>query len=763
MMIARLFNRRATSAAICLSVLLVSGVKARGDEFTLISAVPDDVFVCVAERGNAEREFVEQYWQEVISALCASGIGADLMGMVGGLMDGQDQGELDRLTELAERLYEGVEWGAMAGGELVFAERLADASRLGDPMAVGTPDVVWLMRGHHDGAEKNYAGLVAILETIVAEVNKAAEKEVLAVARSSSRGASLASANLTDSNGRGPFLPITVGRRDDVILITLGQRMLDDVLNLLAGTSDKTALSATPRFKAAFASLPEAEDGLTFFDMQNMLTSLRGIGDLVLGKMGPHGPGDQTLNTGQNSEATAISNEAFATYQSGDTEKALEGMLKANALAPADSRILYNVACMHALLGHREEALTALEGAVDGGFHQPEHMADDPDLDSLRSDPRYIAALANAKQGPSGDKAKVQMVKRMIDRILDVPGMMDYAATVLHTDGYSTYSDSVTVLTEDAKSNPFYPVLGNRGPLANFDRYLPAETVSFSISGGIDLDALYTFIEDTVRMVGSEGEVLLAQWEVIQKEIGFDVRKDLLSWIQGDSVTVTTEGEGGVATVWLLKVSDEAAAREKLAAALEAIPAGMSKLTALNPNPMMAMMTIRISPTTDDRLTGFSSIFLPMQPQPMVAGVADGHLIFGSSEEAVVTCLATAAGEHPNLRENPQIMAEALVPSGSFFSMTLQDRRNIGQEIAAGLGMVSFVGGMGAAFVPDPQAQKVIAGITQIAGKLGMVALKVDFYKSVASNTTFDGRTWRSRSVTHYRSPAERTAAAGGV
>ena len=355
--------------------------------------------------------------------------------------------------------------------------------------------------GPAEGAEKNYKGLVAILETIVAEVNKAAEQEVLTVARTSAQGATLASVNLTGSVKDAPSMPITVGLRNDVILITMGQQILDDVLSLQAGTSSKTALSKSPRFKAAFASLPEAEDGLTFFDMKNMLTSMRAIGDLVLSEIEPHGPSGQTLHTGQSSEATAISAEAMGAYNAGDMEKALEVMLKANAVAPEDSKILYNVACFHALLGHREEALTALEGAVDGGFYEPGHMADDSDLDSLRSDPRYSAALAMAKQragGGDGHGGQAEMVKRLIDRLLDVPGMMDYSAEVLHTDGYSTYSDSVIALTADAKSKPFYPVLGNRAPMANFDRYLPVETISFSISGGIDLDALYTFIVDTV-------------------------------------------------------------------------------------------------------------------------------------------------------------------------------------------------------------------------------------------------------------------------
>ena len=42
--------------------------------------------------------------------------------------------------------------------------------------------------------------------------------------------------------------------------------------------------------------------------------------------------------------------------------------------------------------------------------------------------------------------------------------------------------------------------------------------------------------------------------------------------------------------------------------------------------------------------------------------------------------------------------------------------------------------------------------------KLTPVVRKIDFYKSKAAHTTFDGQTWRSRGVTHYFSPAERAA-----
>ena len=54
---------------------------------------------------------------------------------------------------------------------------------------------------------------------------------------------------------------------------------------------------------------------------------------------------------------------------------------------PATAR--YNVACSQALKGDRDGALRSLETALAEGFEQPDLLADDDDLDSLRSDPRF--------------------------------------------------------------------------------------------------------------------------------------------------------------------------------------------------------------------------------------------------------------------------------------------------------------------------------------------------------------------------------------
>ena len=92
--------------------------------------------------------------------------------------------------------------------------------------------------------------------------------------------------------------------------------------------------------------------------------------------------------------------------------------------------------------------------------------------------------------------------------------------------------------------------------------------------------------------------------------------------------------------------------------------------------------------------------------------------------------------------------------------MTLTDERELGAKLAKGIGIVSMVSGMLGAFIPESQPRLVISKIAGILAKLTPVVRKIDFYKSTASSTTFDGQTWHTRGVTHYFTPEERAAKA---
>lgn len=59
-----------------------------------------------------------------------------------------------------------------------------------------------------------------------------------------------------------------------------------------------------------------------------------------------------------------------------------------------DARQLYNLACIHAMSGAPDEALDLLEHALRAGYRSLQWMRHDPDLESVRGDPRFEAILA---------------------------------------------------------------------------------------------------------------------------------------------------------------------------------------------------------------------------------------------------------------------------------------------------------------------------------------------------------------------------------
>jgi TolB-like protein/cytochrome c-type biogenesis protein CcmH/NrfG len=75
-------------------------------------------------------------------------------------------------------------------------------------------------------------------------------------------------------------------------------------------------------------------------------------------------------------------------------ERALEWNRRALAADPEDSGMLYNVACVYAILGENEEAITCLDKAVRSGFGLREWLEHDSDFTSIRDDPRFKAILA---------------------------------------------------------------------------------------------------------------------------------------------------------------------------------------------------------------------------------------------------------------------------------------------------------------------------------------------------------------------------------
>lgn len=124
--------------------------------------------------------------------------------------------------------------------------------------------------------------------------------------------------------------------------------------------------------------------------------------------------------------------------RAGDNAKALTIGDKLYALEPESINTLYNIACAHALLGHKKEAMTWLSRSVDAGYRDLEHLQADSDLDSLRELAAYkqlvgrMGQRVDADEGASGDFSSVlgewEMKTQMGERAME-------ATMVLSMDG----------------------------------------------------------------------------------------------------------------------------------------------------------------------------------------------------------------------------------------------------------------------------------------------------------------------------------------
>jgi len=78
----------------------------------------------------------------------------------------------------------------------------------------------------------------------------------------------------------------------------------------------------------------------------------------------------------------------------GEHGKSLDWARRALAIDPEETSILYNVACVHSLLGRIEDSLACLAKVMEHGTFYKNWAAKDSDLDSLRSDPRFHSLLS---------------------------------------------------------------------------------------------------------------------------------------------------------------------------------------------------------------------------------------------------------------------------------------------------------------------------------------------------------------------------------
>jgi len=133
----------------------------------------------------------------------------------------------------------------------------------------------------------------------------------------------------------------------------------------------------------------DAPQGTALFvhDPGEMRTAVATTDETIVLAVG--GPRDHAYRT-----TPAASQEGFwEAYWAKDYVAALESTKRGLELYPGNANLLYNVACMEALLGNDDAALTALAGSVGQWEPYKDQARKDDDFVSLREDPRFLALV----------------------------------------------------------------------------------------------------------------------------------------------------------------------------------------------------------------------------------------------------------------------------------------------------------------------------------------------------------------------------------
>lgn len=663
-------------------------------KFPLSKAIPDDVFIAVAAKGNPERAFLDAYWGEVHKAFMDSGILTDIWDLV---MENVDDEQLEMVEDLHERfgtLCHAVDWSELFGTEMIWAGRFYRPF----PQAFQFEGVL-AGRMTKEKAAANYKALKALLEEIVKVVETQGGEGVLKVTEDKADGITTAALEVLAVPG---MKVISISAWKDTIVIGVGgTQIARDAVALLQGKSDKKALLDSPRFQGAFKKLPPAEDSLVFFDSSGMMNSMNGMVKMIEGSM----------------QAGGRKGKAAARRAA----RGAEDEEQADSPRPKAKR-------------------PALEPDED------ESEADDADNDSDAD----ADEEADAEDQPADATDDPAAWMRVVSRLLDDMSTFDYIAEVEWTDGLRVHTEHLTSIRPGTEKNGFTKAICSGKALDDYAKFVPREATTFSCSGSFDLSKLYDYVIDFIRDSVPGGPGLLESWDGIQQgPLGINVRDEIFALYTGPFISYNA-GQDWVLLVGVTNEEKAADQMERLVAfvkekvgqeqglTLTPTEIGKAKFTQIS-HPMMMMMG-GLSP-----VVGCAEGHLVIGSSSKAVSTC---LKTASGQHPNITKSKQFTAE-AMMPKGDRVVSISFTDERNFAEEL--------QGAIAGLSMGMGFMAMGAQEMPPPM-QAVVRAVPPILAKLAPVAGKLNFYQSSSTYTTFDGKAWRTHSVQNYKKPQPKPA-----
>jgi len=177
-------------------------------------------------------------------------------------------------------------------------------------------------------------------------------------------------------------------------------------------------------------------------------------------------------------------------HMRGDLDRALEAHKKAAGFPQTRADGAYNVACAYALKGEKDLAFEWLGKAKEAGFRQAELLRTDPDLDSLRGDPRFAAFVPGSEPAKPLFREEPRVLRTLVGEAAgDQFGWEARSAGDADGDGASDVLVSAPFKTvEGPNAGRIYLYSGRTGALLFSKTGEPGDHLGIGIEAAGDVD-----------------------------------------------------------------------------------------------------------------------------------------------------------------------------------------------------------------------------------------------------------------------------------
>lgn len=267
----------------------------------------------------------------------------------------------------------------------------------------------------------------------------------------------------------------------------------------------------------------------------------------------------------------------------------------------------------------------------------------------------------------SADNPTAERWLGLANMILDEVDILDYELAVEYTEENRNCYASLGKLQPGCEEKLLVKMFCSGEAFENWERWVPADAESYSLSTGVNLHALYDYVEQLIEEQVPEAQESWQQFQAWQDDIDFHVDADLLQAFSGECVSVT------------LPAGDELAGPQSVVAMRCHKPERVEELLlrmvgSMEDVPLLAAQQVQVRPSQKlEAFHQFSAPMLEMFSMRPVVGFRDGWMIIGCNVEVVERVLATRAGDAPAIVASEEFQKFNMPVEGPVYAVSYTD------------------------------------------------------------------------------------------